>query len=160
MNSKITVLKKSEDLNLLEFFTTAEEFLQNSNIGASTSKNSGDEKTKSPKNRKRDKNGKENERTKFSGMKPVSDVFNRIMWDEELPIEKFLVGYLDRFVGIQEVPMKDFEGKDFATAAPEEFAIPEHRIQYFKVKISLKMVADIVRFRAIPKICRKKNLQI
>ena len=39
---------------------------------------------------------------KKKSMKTATDVISRIMWDDALPTESFVVGYLDRFIGIME----------------------------------------------------------
>lgn len=46
-------------------------------------------------------------------MKIVSDVILRIKWDVELSLKDFIVGYLDRFVGIMEKYFEDFSWDDF-----------------------------------------------
>lgn len=66
-------------------------------------------------------------------MKTVRDVISRIKWDEELSAEDFTVGYLDRFLGIMEKGFADFSWDDLASVDHFiDFAIPQHRIQYFK----------------------------
>lgn len=67
-------------------------------------------------------------------MKPATDVINRIIWDADLPIECFVIGYIDRFVGIIERPFSSFNWEDLASADITTLAIPKHRIQYFKYK--------------------------
>lgn len=67
-------------------------------------------------------------------MKTAADVINRLKWDSTLPAKEFTVGYLDRFVGVVELPFEEFEKNDFTNASPDEFGVPEHRIQYFKVR--------------------------
>ncbi len=37
--------------------------------------------------------------SKKVSMKTATDVINRIIWDDDLPTEDFIVGYLDRFIG-------------------------------------------------------------
>ena len=67
-------------------------------------------------------------------MRTAEDVINRIKWDEMLPEESFTVGYLDRFLGVQEEPFSTFSWEDLAAADYDVLAIPQHRIQYFKYK--------------------------
>ena len=67
-------------------------------------------------------------------MRTAEDVINRIKWDEMLPEESFTVGYLDRFLGVQEEPFSTFSWEDLAGADYDVLAIPQHRIQYFKYK--------------------------
>ncbi|XP_071953283.1 uncharacterized protein [Antedon mediterranea] len=65
-------------------------------------------------------------------MKTACDVISRIQWDPELKSSHFIVGYLDRFLGVLEQPFDDFSWVDIATVDLNTLAIPRHRIQYFK----------------------------
>ena len=67
-------------------------------------------------------------------MRTADDVINRIKWDEMLPEESFTVGYLDRFLGLQEETFSTFSWEDLAGADYDVLAIPQHRIQYFKYR--------------------------
>lgn len=67
-------------------------------------------------------------------MKTATNVIHRIIWDSQLPSEHFVLGYLDRFVGIVEKPFKSFNWEDLSTVSHKVLAIPKHRIQYFKYK--------------------------
>uniref|UniRef100_A0A914XIY5 Uncharacterized protein n=1 Tax=Plectus sambesii TaxID=2011161 RepID=A0A914XIY5_9BILA len=67
------------------------------------------------------------------GMKPAQAVISRVLWDESLPVDKFVVGYIDRFIGVIEKPFDAFCWQSFAEVDPETSAIPRHRIQYFKL---------------------------
>ena len=71
---------------------------------------------------------------KKASMKTATNVIHRIVWDSQLPSEHFVVGYLDRFVGIVEKPFKAFSWEDLSTVSHKVLAIPKHRIQYFKYK--------------------------
>lgn len=65
-------------------------------------------------------------------MKTASDVISRIQWDEELSPKDFVVGYLDRFIGIVEKCFTDLSWEDLASVDHfVDLAIPRHRIQYF-----------------------------
>ena len=77
---------------------------------------------------------KENEGSKKKPpMKTASDVISRIQWDEELSPKDFVVGYLDRFIGIVEKCFTDLSWEDLASVDYfVDLAIPRHRIQYFK----------------------------
>ena len=79
---------------------------------------------------------KEAERSKKKPpMKTASDVISRIQWDEELSPKDFVVGYLDRFIGIMEKSFTDFSWEDLASVDHfVDLAIPRHRIQYFKYR--------------------------
>lgn len=70
--------------------------------------------------------------SKKKSMKTASDVISRIQWDENLSKEDFVVGYLDRFVGIVEKCFGDFSWEDIASVDYNTLSIPRHRIQYFK----------------------------
>lgn len=42
-------------------------------------------------------------------LRTSSDIYNRLMWDPQLDQNDYLIGYEDRFVGIKEVPLKDWK---------------------------------------------------
>ena len=71
---------------------------------------------------------------KLPSMRTASDVINRIKWDEMLPEEFFVVGYIDRFLGVKEESFGTFVWEDLASVDYDVLAIPQHRIQYFKYK--------------------------
>jgi len=60
-------------------------------------------------------------------MRTSEEVYNRIKWDPYYNEEHFIIGYLDRFSGIQEIPMNQFESE-----ITNENFIPWHRVQYFR----------------------------
>ncbi|UJR21254.1 hypothetical protein I4U23_024349 [Adineta vaga] len=76
------------------------------------------------------------ETNKKSSMKTAEDVISRIEWDVRLDKRYFRVGYIDRFLGLQEKAFNDFDFKvDLSTVSDRHstiLAIPKHRIQYFK----------------------------
>lgn len=65
------------------------------------------------------------------------DVMHRIRWDPSLDSANYLVGYEDRFTGIQE---KNFEMWK-SDLTDEEF-IPQHRVVYFKRRSDGEVVWD------------------
>ena len=73
---------------------------------------------------------------KKSSMKTADDVISRVEWDNRLDKRFFRVGYIDRFLGLQEKSFTDFDFKvDLSTISDRHsniLAIPKHRIQYFK----------------------------
>ena len=71
---------------------------------------------------------------KKCSMKTAEEVIKRIQWDSALPAEDFIVGYLDRFIGVVEKQFSAFSWEDIASVDYDELAIPQHRIQYFKFK--------------------------
>ncbi|KAM8825917.1 leukocyte receptor cluster member 9 [Synchiropus picturatus] len=66
-------------------------------------------------------------------MRTADDVISRILWDPLLDEADFVVGYVDRFLGVLERPFSEFNWDtnpcdcDYTT----ELALPRHRIQYF-----------------------------
>lgn len=78
----------------------------------------------------------ESEQSKKSSMKTAEDVISRIEWDDRLDSRYFRVGYVDRFLGLQEKAFEEFDFKvDLSTISDRHsalLAIPKHRIQYFK----------------------------
>lgn len=66
-------------------------------------------------------------------MRTADDVISRILWDNSVVSSEFVVGYVDRFLGVLERPFDDFNWDtnpcdcDYTT----ELALPRHRIQYF-----------------------------
>ncbi|GAA6220578.1 leukocyte receptor cluster member 9 isoform X1 [Lates japonicus] len=66
-------------------------------------------------------------------MRTADDVISRILWDSSVDASEFVVGYVDRFLGVLERPFCDFNWDtnpcdcDYST----ELALPRHRIQYF-----------------------------
>ncbi|CAF1133914.1 unnamed protein product [Rotaria magnacalcarata] len=81
-------------------------------------------------------NEQETEYLKRSSMKTAEDVISRVEWDGLLDKRLFRVGYVDRFLGMQEKSFDDFDFKvDLSTVSDRHssiLAIPKHRIQYFK----------------------------
>ena len=59
-------------------------------------------------------------------MNPL-DVLDRLRWDPSLNISAHRVGYLDRFGGVQELPVSAW----IRESTDEEW-IPQHRIRWFK----------------------------
>ena len=93
-----------------------------------------DEMSLSMKKKSRSVNDVEEGTIKKKSMRTAIDVIQRIQWDDALPTEDFSVGYLDRFIGIQEKKFTDFSWEDIASVDYNVLAIPKHRIQYFKYK--------------------------
>lgn len=67
-------------------------------------------------------------------MKTAEDVVKRVLWDDSISQEDITIGYIDRFTGLQEKPFLAFSWEDLASIDYFTFAIPKHRIQYFKYK--------------------------
>ena len=81
---------------------------------------------------------KQPEEEKIKGKKPrmktATEVIHRIQWDDQLCKDHFVIGYLDRFIGVIEKPFSEFSWEDIASVDYDTLAIPKHRIQYFKYK--------------------------
>uniref|UniRef100_K1QSH0 Ceruloplasmin n=2 Tax=Magallana gigas TaxID=29159 RepID=K1QSH0_MAGGI len=123
--------------------TKAEQYLSANNINSSSKPKSGSggnhENTgrKNKEKRKKRKEKQEEEEVKDekkASMKTADDVIKRIQWDAELPQDEFLVGYIDRFLGIQEKYFTSFSWEDIASVDYSVLAVPKHRIEYFKYK--------------------------
>lgn len=67
-------------------------------------------------------------------MKTAADVIKRIQWDKSIDKNDFIVGYMDRIVGLVEKAFTAFTWEDLASVDLFSLAIPQHRIQYFKYK--------------------------
>lgn len=63
------------------------------------------------------------------------DVMNRLRWDPNMDSDDYVIGYLDRFEGVQEKPLGSWQSEQ----TDEEF-IPQHRIVYFKRKSDASIV--------------------
>ncbi|ELU05340.1 hypothetical protein CAPTEDRAFT_103131 [Capitella teleta] len=72
--------------------------------------------------------------TKLPSLRTAEDVISRIHWDSELDREHFIVGYLDRFLGVIEKDFNQLSWEDIASVDYDTLAVPKHRIQYFKYK--------------------------
>ena len=67
-------------------------------------------------------------------MKTADDVIKRLQWDPMLPQEYFVIGYIDRFLGVVEENFTTFSWENLASVDYDVLVIPQHRIQYFKYK--------------------------
>lgn len=78
----------------------------------------------------------------------MTDVLSRLQWDPDLNLSQYLVGYLERFEGIKEMPAQNW----ISESTNEEW-IPQHRIKYFK-RVSDDGDAEIVwdRERRVDKV--------
>nr|XP_033957789.1 leukocyte receptor cluster member 9 isoform X2 [Pseudochaenichthys georgianus] len=94
------------------------------------------EKTENPKkkvNKTRTPKYEPKEVNKKPRMRTADEVISRILWDQSADGSEFVVGYVDRFLGVLERPFNDFNWDtdpcdcDYTV----ELALPRHRIQYF-----------------------------
>ncbi|XP_015236724.1 PREDICTED: leukocyte receptor cluster member 9 isoform X2 [Cyprinodon variegatus] len=82
------------------------------------------------------RDNKDKDVNKKPRMRTADDVISRILWDPSVEASDFVVGYIDRFLGILERPFCEFNWDtnpcdcDYST----ELALPRHRIQYFAYK--------------------------
>ncbi|KIY02427.1 uncharacterized protein Z520_02566 [Fonsecaea multimorphosa CBS 102226] len=60
-------------------------------------------------------------------MRSAQDVLKRLQWDADLDVSKYVIGYLERFAGVKEIP-----ATNWISEVTEEEWIPQHRIKYFK----------------------------
>lgn len=90
-------------------------------------------KTKKPK-RKFKSEDEVDDNQKLPSMKTADDVVKRIIWDDNLEKDDFIVGYFDRFRGLVEKCFSSFSWEDLAAVDYDVLAVPKHRIQYFKYK--------------------------
>ncbi|KAK5945823.1 hypothetical protein PMZ80_003031 [Knufia obscura] len=65
-------------------------------------------------------------------LRPFQEILHRLRWDSKFNIDEYVVGYLERFEGIKEMPasnwIRDFSDEDW---------IPMHRVRYVKrIKVS------------------------
>ncbi|OJD14162.1 hypothetical protein AJ78_05468 [Emergomyces pasteurianus Ep9510] len=70
-------------------------------------------------------------------LRPASHILSRLRWDPSLHSAEYIVGYEDRFLGAQEIPLDRWKSEQ----TDEEF-IPQHRILYFKRKADGRVVWD------------------
>ncbi|KAK6993968.1 leukocyte receptor cluster member 9 [Biomphalaria glabrata] len=98
--------------------------------------NAAQKQVKHKKNRTKKKKSEDeiDENQKLSPMKTADDVVKRIIWDDNLEKDDFIVGYLDRFKGLLEKSFSSFSWEDLASVDYDVLAVPKHRIQYFKYK--------------------------
>ncbi|KAJ3809430.1 2'-5' RNA ligase superfamily-domain-containing protein [Lentinula aff. lateritia] len=71
-------------------------------------------------------------------LRTSADVMNRLLWDPVLGQNEYIVGYEDRFLGLQELKLRDWVMKE----VEHESFIPQHRIVYFKHLTDGEMVWD------------------
>ena len=76
--------------------------------------------------------------TAVGPLRPALDILHRIRYDDSLDSSDFVIGYLDRHAGMQEMPFEWWEGGE---QTAEEF-IPQSRIRYFKRKSDDVLVWD------------------
>ncbi|KAL2015502.1 hypothetical protein VTK56DRAFT_5357 [Thermocarpiscus australiensis] len=77
------------------------------------------------------------DKDKAKRFRTAADVMNRIRWDTELDSSDYVIGYEDRFIGVQE---KELEA--WKTEQTDEEFIPQHRIVYFKRRSDGRRVWD------------------
>ncbi|XP_061194273.1 uncharacterized protein LOC133202461 [Saccostrea echinata] len=123
-------------LNKAEQYINLNKFNLNSKPNTGKGKHENTGRKNKEKRRKRKERQEEEEVTdeKKTSMKTADDVIKRIQWDADLPQDEFVVGYIDRFLGIQEKYFTSFSWEDIASVDYNVLAVPKHRIEYFKYK--------------------------
>lgn len=127
---------------LIELTELCKSWLIDNDIEANTADEKVDKTKKGKlKNQLKSKAGKKNKvvetEDKFvkkPSMKTAADVIKRLQWDESVEKDDFIVGYIDRIVGLVEKRFTAFSWEDLASVDYMTLAIPQHRIQYFKYK--------------------------
>lgn len=75
--------------------------------------------------------------TRKNRLRPFPEILHRLRWDPTLNISDYVVGYLERFEGIKEMPtsnwIRDFSDEDW---------IPMHRVRYVK-RVSREEESDV-----------------
>jgi poly(A) polymerase len=79
------------------------------------------------KNKPTQEKKNKNMREKKLYLTPSHKIIDRIKWDSNFDIKDLLIGYIDRFDGLQTIDMEGFE----------EAEIPGHRIIWLKLKNNL-----------------------
>ncbi|KAL7886481.1 hypothetical protein AOLI_G00042020 [Acnodon oligacanthus] len=98
------------------------------------SKNRKTRKSSGRAEKAKDREMKESE--KKPRMRTADEVISRILWDSSVDPADFVVGHLDRFLGVLERPFSDFSWDTQVCDCDytEELTIPRHRVQYFSYK--------------------------
>ncbi|XP_062848601.1 leukocyte receptor cluster member 9 [Trichomycterus rosablanca] len=110
--------------------------LSHSGKAASGASNNVPREEKRSRNQKSDKTENAKGSKKKPRMRTADEVISRILWDSSVDPADFMVGHLDRFLGVLERPFCDFSWDTQVCDCDysEEMAIPRHRIQYFTYK--------------------------
>ena len=138
MTSHLDQFLKNEDQtnrSLVCLATAAKQWLEDNGVlPAVAVPQSSTKKSKVKKNQK-PTDSDQGTATPKKKMRTADDVIKRIQWQQGLKSEDFTVGYLDRFLGVQEKEFGAFSWDDIATVDDYAvLAIPKHRIQYFKYR--------------------------
>jgi 2'-5' RNA ligase len=145
---ELTELEKAMDIGTLgepmiqAMLQKAEEYINRNKLDISSKQKPGNGMYKNTERKNKERRRKRKEKLeeeevkneKKASMKTVEDVIKRIQWDANLPQDEFVVGYIDRFLGIQEKYFTSFSWEDLASVDYSVLAVPKHRIEYFKYK--------------------------
>jgi len=122
------------DKSLVGNALAAKQWLEDNGILPAVALPQSTKKSKVKKNKKPVESD-ETSSTPKKKMRTASDVIKRIQWQKELKSEDFTVGYMDRFLGLQEKEFGAFSWDDITTVDDYTvLAIPKHRIQHFKYR--------------------------
>ncbi|KAL4226768.1 hypothetical protein ACF0H5_014747 [Mactra antiquata] len=131
--------KEASNNTLLGLMTSCRQWLLDNDVDVSfkpDTKKEGSKKRSGKNNKSKKAVHKEDDDSfkKKPPMKTAADVIKRIQWDENVNKDDFIVGYMDRIVGLVEKSFSAFTWEDLASVDMFALAIPQHRIQYFKYK--------------------------
>jgi uncharacterized protein (UPF0248 family) len=70
-------------------------------------------------------NSNNSKQDKFKG---ADLIFQRLKWDTNVDTSQIVIGYMDRFLGVKEIPFGEFKG-----VHEDKDGVPLHRIRYFKI---------------------------
>ena len=60
-------------------------------------------------------------------LRSAEDILSRLRWDPSIDLAQYIIGYLERFEGIKELP-----ASSWTRESTEEDFVPMHRIRYIK----------------------------
>jgi uncharacterized protein (UPF0248 family) len=60
-------------------------------------------------------------------LRTSTDVYNRLMWDDNIDRSDYMIGYEDRFVGVMEMPLTSWKRE-----VEDEAFVPFHRVVHFR----------------------------
>lgn len=67
--------------------------------------------------------------TASNKLRSSRDIFHQIRWDGTIAAQNVVIGYMDRFLGMQEISFAEFRSND----KDSDYDIPFHRVWYFRL---------------------------
>jgi uncharacterized protein (UPF0248 family) len=92
-------------------------------------------KPKAQEKKGKNNNNNNNDDVEKKKLATSDSIYHRILWDSQFNPEDFIIGYLDRFIGMKEISVLNF--RDPNTLDTEY--IPFHRVWYIRHKSGTKM---------------------